>query len=325
MYGRFISTGLVAGVLFGVPTNSARAQVTTSYPTQTVRILLGYGAGGGADITARLFAAKMETLTKQVFIVVNKPGANGNIAANEVVRAQPDGHTLLWSPSSTYASNHLLYKNTPYDPKRDLTLVSVFTRYGFVLVVSKDNPVNSISELTARLKAKGGGMYGSSATSFMACAELYKLSAGLITQQVNYKTTGDAVRDLAGQQVDFTFVDAAFAVAQSQAGRVKSLAVTLKDRMTGGPEIPTMAESGLPDYEMSGWIGLAAPKQTPVAIVSQLNRWAGQVIAMQDVRKVILDSSSEPFYLPMEQVAPFQDEQIEKWRRLITDVRLEVQ
>ncbi len=325
MYRHFLASGLFASCLTVAATIGAQAQVAQTYPTQTVRIMLGYGAGGGADITARLFAAKMETLTLQSFIVVNKPGANGNIAANEVVKAQADGYTLLWSPSSAFSSNHLLYKNTPYDPKRDLTLVSVFTRYGFVLVVNKDNPAKSIGELTAQLKAKGGGMYGSSATSFMACAELYKLSAGLNTQQVNYKTTGDAVRDLAGQQVDYTFVDAAFAVAQSQAGRVKSLAVTLKDRMTNGPDIPTMAEAGLPDYEMSGWIGLAAPKLTPTAIVSQLNRWAGQVIAMPEVSKVILESSSEPFYLPLDQVEPFQDQQIEKWRKLIKDGKLEVQ
>lgn len=296
-----------------------------NYPRQSVRIVLGFGAGGGADVSARLFAAKMEGLTGQTFIVVNKPGANGNIAATEVVKAQPDGYTLLWSPSSAYSSNHLMYKNTPYDPKRDLRLVTTFNRYGFVLLVNKDNPATSVKELTEHLRSKGGGLYGSSATSFMACAELYKLASGLATQQVNYKTTGDAVRDLVGNQVDYVFADAAFAIGQAQSGRVKMLAITLRERMTALPELPAMAESGLADYEMSGWIGLAAPRQTPEDIVRKLNGWAQQVLAMPDVRKSILDSSSEPLFLPLDEIESFQDSQIEKWRRLLADSKIEMQ
>lgn len=302
----------------------APAQAQT-YPRQSVRIVLGFGAGGGADVSARLFASKMEGLTGQSFIVVNKPGANGNIAATEVVKAQPDGHTLLWSPSSAYSSNHLMYRNTPYDPKRDLRLVTTFNRYGFVLLVNKDNPAGSVQELTAQLRSKGGGLYGSSATSFMACAELYKLAAGLSTQQVNYKTTGDSVRDLIGNQVDYVFADAAFAIGQAQSGRVKMLAITLRERMGALPDLPTMAESGVADYEMSGWIGLAAPRRTPDEIVRKLNDWAQQVMAMPDVRKSILDSSSEPLFLPLGEIEAFQDSQIEKWRKLLADSRIEMQ
>lgn len=301
---------------------AARAQ---DYPTQAVNIVLGYGAGGGADVAARLFADKVGTLSKQTFVVLNKPGANGNIAANEVVRAKPDGHTLLWSPSSAYASNHLMYKATPYDPTRDLTLASTFNQYGFVLLVSKDNPANSVAELTAQLQKKGGGMYGSSATSLMASAELYKLAAGLKSQQVNYKTTPDAVRDLAGNQVDFVFADAAFAIAQVQAGRVKALAVTLQKRMTSAPEIPTMEEAGLKGYELNGWMGLAAPKATPSAIVLKLNKWAEQIISMPDVRKYILESGSEPYYLPLDQIGPYQAAQIEKWKKIIADSGIKVE
>jgi tripartite-type tricarboxylate transporter receptor subunit TctC len=296
-----------------------------SYPRQTVRIVLGFGAGGGADVSARLFAAKMEGLTGQSFIVVNKPGASGNIAATEVVKAQPDGYTLLWSPSSAYSSNHLMYKNTPYDPKRDLRLVATYNRYGFVLLVNKDNPVTSVKELTEQLRKKGGGLYGSSATSFMACAELYKLATGLTTQQVNYKTTGDAVRDLIGAQVDYTFADAAFAIGQAQSGRVKMLAISLRGRLNTVPELPTMAESGLADYEMSGWIGLAAPRQTPEDIVARLNTLAQQVVAMPDVRKSILESSSEPMSLPLSEIEAFHDSQIEKWRKLLAESKFEMQ
>ncbi len=313
---------LALAVLFAAFSLPSQAQ---DYPRQTVRIVLGFGAGGGADVSARLFAAKMEGLTGQTFIVVNKPGASGNIAATEVVKAQSDGYTLLWSPSSAYSSNHLMYKNTPYDPKRDLRIATTFNRYGFVLLVNKDNPAGSVNELTEQLRKKGGGLYGSAATSFMACSELYKLATGLATQQVNYKTTGDAVRDLIGNQVDYVFADAAFAISQAQAGRVKMLAITLRDRLGSAPHLPTMAESGIADYEMSGWIALAAPRRTPDDIVRRLNDLAQRVLAMPDVRQAILDSSSEPMFLPLGDIEGFQDSQIQKWRKLLAESKFEMQ
>jgi tripartite-type tricarboxylate transporter receptor subunit TctC len=284
------------------------------YPNRTVTIVLGYGAGGGADVAARFFAEKLSELSKQAFIVVNKTGANGNIAAKEVVSAKPDGYTLLWSPSSAYVSNHLLYKNTPYDPKKDLRLVTTASQYGFVLLVNKDNPANTVGELTEQLKKKGGGLYGSSATSLMASAELYKLLAGLKTEQVNYKTTPDAVRDLIGNQVDFVFVDAAFATAQIAQGRVKALGITLAQRASTASDIPTMQEAGLKGYELNGWMAMAAPRQTPDDVVAKLNRWSEQILAMPETKKFIADSGSDPFFVPLDKMPAYQDAQIEKWR-----------
>jgi tripartite-type tricarboxylate transporter receptor subunit TctC len=295
------------------------------YPNHTVTIVLGYGAGGGADVAARFFADKLGGLTKQSFIVVNKTGANGNIAANEVVTSKPDGYTLLWSPSSAYVSNHLMYKNTPYDPKRDLRLVSTISQYGFILLVNKDNPANTVAELTAQLKKKNGGMYGSSATSLMASAELYKLAAGLNAQQVNYKTTPDAVRDLVGNQVDFVFVDAAFGLAQIQTGRVKALGLTLQQRMSTARDIPTMQEAGLAGYELNGWMGLAAPSKTPDAVVTKLNALVQQIIAMPETKKFIEEAGMEPFFLPLDKIEAFQDAQIDKWRLIIEKSGIEKQ
>jgi tripartite-type tricarboxylate transporter receptor subunit TctC len=142
---------------------------------------------------------------------------------------------------------------------------------------------------------------------------------------VNYKTTPDAVRDLVGGQVDFVFVDAAFAVAQIQAGRVKALGLTLQQRMSTATEIPTMQEAGLAGYELSGWMALAAPKKTPDAVVAKLNGWMRQIIDMPSTRKFITDSGSEPFFLPLENLAAFQDGQIEKWRLIIQKSGIEMQ
>lgn len=295
------------------------------YPNQSVKVVLGYGAGGGADLAVRKLAEKISQLSGQPFVVLNKPGANGNIAAQEVARSKPDGYTLLWSPSSGYVSNHLVFKNTPYDPKEDLQLISTFTQYGFVLLVHKDTPANSVAELTEFLKKKNGGFYGTSATSFSASAEVYKLAAGLKTQPVNYKTSGDSVRDLAGNRIDFAFTDAAFALAQAKSGQIKALAVSLQKRMSQAPEIPTMEESGLPGYELNGWMGLAAPKATPQNVVLRLNRWVQQILAMPDIDKFIRDSGSEPFFVRPEEIARFQDAQIEKWRKLVATGAIAVQ
>ena len=308
--------------LIGTGSTTVAAQ---EFPNQAVRILLGYGAGGGADLAARKLAEKMSELSNQPFIVLNKPGANGNLAALEVVRAKPDGYTLLWSPSSAYVSNHLVIKNTPYDPKQDLQLVSTFTQYGFVLLTHKDTPASSVSELTELLKKKNGGFYGTSATSFAACAELYKLATGLKTQAVNYKTSGDSIRDLAGNRVDFAFADAAFALAQAKGGQVKALAISSQKRISQAPNLPTMDESGLAGYELNGWIGMAAPKATPPAIVMRLNRWVQQVIAMPDIDKFIRDSGSEPFFLKPEDLSRFQDVQIDKWRKIVATGAIELQ
>lgn len=316
---------LWAAVIAASCMGHAGAALAQDYPSHPVTIELGYGAGGGADVTARFFAQKLTELTKQSFVVINKTGANGNIAANDVVKSKPDGYTLLWSPSSAFVSNHLLYKNTPYDPKRDLRLVSTAIQYGFVLLVNKDNPANSVGELTAQLKQKGGGMYGSSATSLMASAELYKLAAGIKSQQVNYKTTPDAVRDLVGHQIDFVFVDASFAVAQVQSGQVKALAITLEKRMRTASQIPTMEEAGLKGYELNGWMALAAPKQTPEAVVSKLNTWFEQIIALPETQKFVGDAGSEPFFIPPEKLDAFQDTQIEKWRTIVQKSGIEMQ
>ncbi len=315
------------GLALAVALTMAAATEATAqdYPSQSVKLVLGYGAGGGADLAARKLAEKISELSNQPFVVLNKPGANGNMAAQEVVRAKPDGYTLLWSPSSGYVSNHLVYKNTPYDPKEDLQLVSTFTQYGFVLLVHKDTPANSVAELTEFLKKKNGGFYGTSATSFSACAEVYKLAAGLKTQPVNYKTTGDSIRDLAGKRIDFAFADAAFALAQAKSGQVKALAVSLQKRMSQAPGIATMEESGIPGYELNGWMGLAAPKATPAIIVLRLNRWVQQILAMPDIDKFIRDSGSEPFFVRPEEITRFQDAQIEKWRRLVATGAIAVQ
>ena len=319
LMGRRVAGKLIA-IIVGIAIAAATAQPKAhaqEYPAHPISLVTGLVAGSITDVIARYLANKMGQLSGQTVLVINKPGANGIIAATEVARAKPDGYTLLWAASSSYASNQLMYKNIPYDPTKDLVLISTATQFGFMILVNDDDPARTLTELTAELKQKGGGMYGASSTNMLAAAEMYKFSAGLDTQQVLYKSTADSVRDLASRQIDFAVVDAAFALAQAKANHVRSLAITLPHRSALAPEVPTMEEAGLKDYEVSGWMALAAPVATPAPILGKVQAWMEQIMAMPETTKFILDLGFEPFYVPPAELKTFQDTQIEKWRRLI--------
>ncbi len=315
-------TLVVATLAFGLMQN-ARAQ---DYPSRTnVSIVTGLAAGSITDVIARYLANKLGQLSGQTFVVINKVGANAIIAGNEVVKAKPDGYTLLFAASSNYASNHLMYKDHPYNPRTDLLLLSTVTQFGFILLVNKDNPVNSIAELIEQLKKKGGGMYGTSSTNMLAAAEMFKAATGTGTQQVLYKSTADSVRDLMSNQVDFVLVDAAYALAQAKLGHVKPLAVTQAKRSVLAPDIPTMSEAGLPGYEVNGWMALAAPAHTPQPIVDRLQEWMQKIVAMPETQSFILNLGFEPFYTPPSQLNAFRDDQIEKWKKLVEISKIQVQ
>jgi tripartite-type tricarboxylate transporter receptor subunit TctC len=288
------------------------------YPARSaISLVTGLVAGSITDVIARYLADKMGHLSGQTVLVINKPGANGIIAATDVTRAKPDGYTLLWAASSSYTSNQLMYKSLPYDPKNDLALISTVTRFGFMILVSGDNTAKTLTELTAALRQKGGGMYGASSTNMLAAAELYKFYAGLDTQQVLYKSTADSIRDLNSNQIDFAVVDAAFALAQVKTSHVSPLAITLSKRSVLAPEVPTVEETGLKDYEVSGWMALAAPAATPEPVLRKIRSWMEQIMTMPETSRFILDLGFEPFHLPPDQLNAFQDAQIQKWRNLI--------
>ena len=189
---RLLAVAWVAALAGSV---SAHAQ---DYPSRgPVTLVTGLAPGSITDVIARYLGSKLSQLSGQTFIIVNKVGANGIIAATEVARSKPDGYTLMWATSSAYVSNQLMYKSMTYDPLKDFVIISTVTQYGFILLVNADTPVSSVAELTAYLKKKGGGVYGATNTNMLAAIEMYKVSAGLgDTQQVRYKSAEQSVREL---------------------------------------------------------------------------------------------------------------------------------
>lgn len=199
------------------------------------------------------------------------------------------------------------------------------TQFGFVVAVNKKNPVSSINELTAQLRRRGGGMYGTSSTNMLAAAEMYKSAVGLDTQQVLYRSTADSTRDLMNGQLDFVIVDAAYGLARSQQGNVKLLALTQAKRSPLAPNLPTMDEAGLKGYEVNGWMALGAPAHTPPDVILTLHHWMQQIAGMPETQKFILNLGFEPFHLPLSELDGFRDDQIAKWKTLIEISHIQMQ
>src|SRR4051812_43408567 len=238
---------LCAAVSICVGLVAASAGVARDYPNRRITLLVGFAAGSGADILARYYAAKLASETGQVVVVENKPGANGLIAAQAAKQAKSDGYTLLFSPSAGMAGGRFLYANLPYDAGKDFIIAAPLLDVAFALAVSAKSPAKSVAELTALLKSKTGARYGTSNSTGIAATEVYKALMQFEAQQVQYKTTADALGDLADGTLDFMFVDGVLALAQQKAGKLRLLATT-SAHIDGAPDVPTMREAGVGNY-----------------------------------------------------------------------------
>jgi len=311
------------GVLFSVASVlGSHAAAAQDYPTRQIELIAGYAAGGGMDVLARYFAERLGTLAGKPVIVVNKAGANGNLAAQEVAQARPDGYKLLWAATSTYASNQFLYKDLPFDARRDLKIVATATEYGFLLMVPMDGGPATVDQLKKSLAGKAKAVYGASGSTTMAAAELFKSIIGAKATYVAYKTSQDVLRDIAAGELDFGVVDATAALARAKQGQIRPLGVTMKRRMNAAPEIPTLDEAGAKGYELNGWMAISVPAATPQAIVDRLNGWMQTIVAMDETKAFLATAVAEPFGLPAGQIPAFVDAQTEKWHKLINDAGL---
>ncbi len=275
--------GFVALTLIGP---SAEAQ--SSYPNRPVRLVVPFPAGGTTDILARAVAQKLsETLGQQV-IVDNRPGAGGNIGSELVARSAPDGYTLLMGTVGTHAINVSLYPKLPYDPVKDFTPIVLVAGVPNVLVVNPSLPARSVAELIAYAKANHGKLNfasSGSGTSIHLSGELFKVLTGVQMTHVPYKGSAPALTDLVGGQVQLMFDNLPSSLAFIKAGKLRALAVTSKTRAAALPDVPTMVEAGVPDFEASSWFGILAPAGTPRDIVVRINAEVARWLATPDARE----------------------------------------
>jgi tripartite-type tricarboxylate transporter receptor subunit TctC len=277
--------GLLASVVLSVAFGSAHAQ-TSVWPTKPVKIVVTFPPGGAPDTLARILADKWGQALGQTFTVDNKPGAGGNIGADFVAKSAGDGNTLLISTVGTHAINPALYAKMPYDNIKDFTPVSFLAATPNLLVVNKDVPAKNVKELIA-LAGSTALTFGSSGsgTSIHLSGELFNTLAGVKMQHIPYKGRAQAVPDLLGGRISMIFDNMPSALPLVKAGEVRAIAVTSATRSPAAPNIPTLAESGLPGFEATSWFALMAPAGVPKDVLTRINAETLRVMNLPDVRE----------------------------------------
>lgn len=263
-----------------------------AYPVKPVRFIVGFAAGGSVDTVGRIFAQKLTGEFGQQFVVENRPGATSNIAGEFVVRSQPDGYTLFMSSGSGLGTNMAIYNKMPYNPLKDLTPIAMLVYQGNVLVVNPTVPAKTVKDLIALAKARPGqlnfGSAGNGSSQHMT-AELFRTMTGVKMVHVPYKGGAPALVDLIGGQIDLVFSPLPEAIPYIQAGRLRAIGVTGAKRSVNLPQLPTIAESGLPGFEFEGFLGIAGPLGLSADIVARLNGALNKALADNDIRKRLQD------------------------------------
>ena len=306
---------------------AATSTFAQGYPARPVKIVVPFAAGGVADITARVLSQKMSGAIGQQVIVENRPSAGGIVASEAVAKAEPDGYTLLFITNGNAVSASL-FKSLPYDTVNDFAPVSTVGFFDLVLVVDSASKIGSVRELIGYARANPNklniGTVNIGSTQNLA-AELFKSMAGVDAQVVPFKATPAVITALKGNDVQAAFEILAPVLAQIRGGALKPLAVTSEKRFSGLPEVPTVAESGVPGYQASSWNGIAAPAKTPKGVIDRLNREVNAAAAAPDVRKRLQDLGVEARAGTPAALGALLVSEIAKWRAVIERAKIEKQ
>ncbi|MES2957611.1 MAG: tripartite tricarboxylate transporter substrate binding protein [Pseudomonadota bacterium] len=299
------------------------AAAQANYPDKPVRLVVPFPAGSATDSAARVLGAQLQAALGQAFVIDNKPGAGGNIGAGDVVRAAPDGYTLLFASNSALASNVALLKSMPYDPLKDLTPVAGVGQTVLVLMAKPDFPAKDVKSFVAHAKAQPGKLsagYGSS-SSQISISMLNKL-AGLDTLSIPYKGIPLAVNDVVGGQTHYTFVDLGNALAQSKGGKLIALGVTSEKRNALVPDWPAIAET-VPGYDITAWFGIAGPANLPKAVVDKLHAATVKALAAVETKEKLANIGLAPMPLAPDALKGFMASEVTKWQRLAKEANIE--
>jgi len=299
-----------------------------AYPDRPVRVIVPFAAGGGADIVARLVFKGVSEQLGKAFIIDNRGGAGGIIGTDAVAKAEPDGYTLLLGQSGPNAINPSVYSKLPYDARKDFAPVTQLTRYPYVIAARKTLPVDNLKELIDLAKRQPGTLTVSTAgqgSSAHLAIELFMRQAGISINAVPYKGAGPALLDVVGGVVDLTFGDAASASKQAQAKNVKALAVTGAKRSPLIPDVPTVAEAGVPGYEASAWHAVLAPRGTPEAIVDTLQAAIAKVLADPALKARLAEDGIETVGSSPEEFNRALQAEIEKWHKVVVEANIKLE
>jgi tripartite-type tricarboxylate transporter receptor subunit TctC len=289
---------IAASLAFATPSHAQ------AYPNKDVHFICAIPAGSGADVIVRFIAEKMRPLMSQPIIVENRAGASGNIATEYVARSKPDGYTIYVHAGSAVAAN--------------------INRQPFMVVVDAKRPWSSIAELTAYLRTKGDkASYATVGPIARVMGALYNQIAGLQAVEVHYKTAADSINDMASGALDYGMQDPQFSLAQARQGRLRILAVSTGKRLAANPDLPTMAESGVPGIDLMGWFAAMVPAGTPRPIVDQLNAWFSQVVAADETKRFLNSFGGDPWIAAPEEGQARLRQDIEAWGAYVRLAKIE--
>jgi tripartite-type tricarboxylate transporter receptor subunit TctC len=312
---RIVATALAAACGIAAPPATAQG-----YPAKPVKLVVPFPPGGSLDFAGRLIAQKLTEAWSQSVVVENKPGAGGNIGADMVAKAPADGYTILLGALSTHAVNPSLYASMPYDAVRDFVPITLIAVTPNVLVVNANSPVRNVVEFVAYTKANPGKLSfgsGSNGSAGHLAGELYKVETGTDAVHIPYKGGAPATQALLAGDTQFMFDNLANAMAQVKGGKLRALAVTTAKRSSLAPDLPTMAEAGLPGFDISTWYGLFAPAGTPSAIVAKWNADVTKILNAPDVRARFVADGAEPAPDTPEQFSQFIAAELAKYARIV--------
>ncbi len=324
MHGKFAGYMAAAVLVSLLPPQQVNAQAD-AYPARPVRFVVANAPGGGLDITARAIAPKLISAFGQQFIIDNRAGATGSLAAEIVAKSAPDGYTVLMGAIGNLAVNPHLYKGLGYHPLNDLAPVTYAVSGSNVLVVHLSVPAKTVQELIALARSQPGKLtYGSSGAGNAGhlAAELFKSMAKVDMVHVPYKGGAPAMIDLIAGQTQLVFASPPTAIPQVKAGRIRALAVTTLKRSAMLPELPTIAESGLPGFDADNWYGIAVAARTPRAIISRLNTEMARALNTPDVKQLLFSQGLEVSTGTPEAFGAFMKAEYEKWGKLIKEAGL---
>ena len=323
-------TAMCAGLVVAhviVPA-AAAADAATAYPSRPIRVIVAYTPAGTTDILARLVGQKMTETWGQSVIVENRPGANGNIGTEIAARATSDGYTLLMATSATHGINVTLYPKLAWHPQRDFEPISLVATVPNLLVVNNALPVKSVKELIAYARAHPGklsfGSPGVGSTGHLSM-ELFKTLTGTNMVHVPYKGSAGVLADVTAGQIQLTMDNIPVYLPQTKAGKIRALALSSSQRVAAAPEIPTVAEAGVPGFEAGAWFALFAPAKTSKAIVQRIAAETQRILKAPDVTERLASLGAQPVGSTPQELAAFNASEITKWRKVIQDANVKLE
>ena len=317
-----IITALFASLTL-FPAHAQQAEGSDHYPSRTAKIVVGFGAGGGTDAVARIVAQKLQDMMGGSFLVENKPGASGRLAPDFVAKSAPDGYTLLGAAPGAMTIGTAIWDKIPYNIMKDFIPISLMSESPMVVVVNKDHPARTMAELIAWLKANPDrANYPTPSPVFTLPIEHFKLKTGAPATPIPYRSSNESVTSLMSGQTAFAFIETPAVVPQIAAGNLRPLAVTIPSRIPELPDVPTLAEGGVPDVVAGTWFGLLAPAGTPMPIVKKLESAARQIAASDDFKARMKALSSASIGSTGAELSARMAAEVERWSGVVKSANI---